>query len=206
VVVQRAGAQNNEKTPTSDKLDSIRNTEPLFYYGVDFSHVRISDVSKISKNFEYRKHYPRAWIIYLEKEIIRNKWVQRSLRKESFFYKQNEIISVSNNMVNDFIIAETYSFPLDTVKYAIKQYNLNEKEGLGMVLIPENFNKQQEHARMWVVFFDIRNREILWTTEVTGNCKHIGYTAHWGSGIVDGLKKFIRKTYRVPRYPMYDNY
>jgi hypothetical protein len=206
VVVQTVVAQNNEQVKTSDKSDSIRNTESLYYYGVDFSHIRISDSLKVSRSAEYSKVYPRAWIAYLEKEIMRTHWVQRSLRKRTFYYKQNEIISVSVKVVNDFIIAEPYSFPLDTVKYAIKQYNLNEKAGIGLVLIPENFNKQQEHARMWVVFFDIQNREILWATEVTGRCQHMGYTAHWGSGIIDGFKYFIRKTYRKPLFPAYDNY
>ncbi len=204
--LQNAWAQDDEKVQPSDKMDSIRNTEPLFYYGVDFSHIRISDASKISKRFEYRRVYPGSWITFLERETIRNNWVQRALRKDSFYYKQNEIMSVSLNMVNDFIIAQDYSFPLDTIKSAIKQYHLNEKAGLGLVLLPENFNKEQEQAWMWVVFFDIQTREVLWATEVSGNCGHMGYTAHWGSGIVDGFKKFIRKKYRVPRFPMYDNF
>ncbi len=202
----RVGAQKNENVKAPDKLDSIRNTEPLFYYGFDFSHVRVSDASKISKNAEYRRNYPRSWIAFLEKETIRNDWVQRALRKDSFYYKQNEIMSVSLNMVNDFIIAGTYSFPFDSLKSAIEQYNLNEKAGLGLVLLPENFNKQREQALMWVVFFDIQTRNVLWATEVYGKCGGTGYTAHWGSGIVEGFKKFIHKTYRVPRYPMYDNY
>ena len=203
---QQTSAQENENIMASVKLDSIRNAEPLYYYGVDFSHVRVSDASKISKRLEYRNHYPGAWIGFLDKEIIMNNWVQRALRKESLYYRQNEIISVSLNMVNDFIIAESWSFPLDTVKSSIKQYNLNEKEGTGLVLFPENFNKEKEQAMMWVIFFDIKSRSVLWATEVTGNCEHMGYTAHWASGIVDGLKKFIRKTYRVPRFPMYDNF
>jgi hypothetical protein len=206
MVVKTVVAQNNKEIRTSDKSDSIRNTEPLFYYGVDFSHIRISDSLKVSRSAEYGKVYPRAWIGYLEKEIIRNHWVQWSLRKKSFYYKQNEIISVSANVVNDFIIAEPYSFPLDTVKYAIKQYNLNEKAGIGLVLLPENFNKQEEHALMWIVFFDIQSREVLWATEVTGNCQHMGYTAHWASGIIDGFKYFIRKIYKKPLFPPLEAY
>jgi hypothetical protein len=206
LVVKSVAAQDNEKARAPDKLDTIRNTEPLFFYGVDFSHVRISDEPKVSKSSEYSKVYPSAWISYLEKEIIRKGYVQRALRKRTFYYKQNEIISVSINVVSDFIIAEPYSFSLDTVKNAIKQYDLHQTSGIGLVLITENFNKQQERAYMWVVFFDIQKREVLWATEVSGFCKHMGYTAHWASGIIDGFKYFIRKTYRVPRFPMYNNF
>lgn len=203
---QPAHAQENEKIKLPDRFDTIRNTEPLFYYGVDFSHVRVTDAAKISKTYQYRRNFPRAWFAFLDKEMVMNNWVKRALRKEILAYKQFEILPVSMNMVNNFIIAESYSFPLDTVNYALKQYPLNEKEGLGLVLIPENFNKNTEEARMWVVFFDIGSRSVRWATETYGNCGHMGYTAHWGSGIVDGFKKFIRKKYRVPRFPMYDNF
>jgi len=204
--IQRAVAQDDGKVIVWDKFDTIRNTEPLFYYGVDFSHLRVSDGSKILKSHEYRRHYPNEWLDFLEKETVRFNRVGRELRKESLYYKQNEILPVSRSMVNDFIIAGSYSFPLDTVKNALKQYALTEKDGLGLVLLPENFNKREEQARMWVVFFDIQSREVRWATEVYGKCGGAGYTAHWGSGIVDGFKNFIHKKYRVPRYPMYDNF
>lgn len=98
-------------------------------------------------------------------------------------------------MVPDFIIGQTYSFPLDTIKNAVSKYGLNQKSGIGLVLIPEDFNKPEERSVTWIVFFDIRSRDILWATKVSGHCKHMGYTAHWGSGIVDGFKGFIHHYY-----------
>jgi hypothetical protein len=59
------------------------------------------------------------------------------------------------------------------------------------LLIPENFNKVQEKVFTWVVFFDIQTREILWASEVTGHFEHMGYTAHQGSGVVNGFKSFF---------------
>lgn len=199
-------SQNDKEVQPSDKYDSIRNAEPLFFYGLDFSCLRISDGSKVAKSGEYSKTFPRAWINFIEKEILRNGYLERVLRKRMVNYKQDEIISVSLKVAPDFIIAKNYSFPLDTVKNAVKKYELQERSGIGFVFIPENFNKRQEKAMTWFVFFDIRTREVLWATEVSGKCGHAGYTAHWGTGIVEGFKYFARKIYRKPRFPMYDNY
>jgi hypothetical protein len=201
-----ARAQNDKEVQPPDKYDSIRNAEPLFFYGLDFSCLRISDGSKVAKSNEYGKVFPRAWITFVEKEILRNGYIERALRKRAVNYKQDEIISVSLRVVPDFIIARNYSFPIDTIKNAVKKYELREKSGIGFVFIPENFNKRQEKAMTWFVFFDIRTREVLWATEVGGKCGHAGYTAHWGTGIVEGFKYFVRKIYRKPLAPMYDNY
>jgi hypothetical protein len=59
---------------------------------------------------------------------------------------------------------------------------------------------------MWVVFFHIQKREVPWATEVCRSNKHMGYTVHWDSGVINGFKNFIRKTYRVTRCPRVDNF
>jgi len=79
---------------------------------------------------------------------------------------------------------------------AVRSYPLTEKSGTGLVLIPENFSKPEEASTTWVVFFDLETREVLWAVRTTGKCGHLGYTAHWASGIIDGFKRFIRKEYR----------
>jgi hypothetical protein len=199
-------AQENEASPAKTIADSIRHAEPIFFYGFDFSHVRISDGPKIPRSNEYSKVYPSAWLRYLEKEIILKGYVQRALRKRTFYYKQDAINAVSMKVVPDFIIADNYSFPVDTVRKAVQNYPITEKAGIGMVIIPENFNKPQERCISWIVFFDIRTREVLWSTEVSGACSHMGYTAHWGSGIIEGFKRFISKYYRVRRLPPLEAY
>jgi hypothetical protein len=173
----------------------VKSAGTIFYYGVDFSHVRISDGPKTIKNAEYSKVYPPAWISYVEKEMP-PAYVQRIMKKAILIYKQEEIYPVSIQVFPDFIISADYSFPVDTLKVAVKKYTLGEQSGVGLVLIPENFNKAKEKAMTWVVFFDIQTRELLWTTKVDGRCEHMGYTAHWASGVIDGFKRFIRNDYR----------
>jgi hypothetical protein len=200
-------SQSNANIQSPENADLIRKAETLYFYGLDLSHLRISDGLKVSRGPEYSKVYPQAWINSIEKEIVRNHFVQKSLRKRHFYYKQVEIISTSVKVVPDFIISKDYFFPLDTVKAAIANYDLQENSGIGLVFIPENFNKYRERAYTWIVFFDIKTREVLWAAEESGACRHMGYTAHWTSGIVEGFKRFVSKDYHVHHHnPAFDPY
>src|SRR5271157_2934540 len=50
--------------------------DTLYYYGMDFSHVKINDPVKIPRSENYSKAYPPAWISYIETEIT-----NRDIRK-----------------------------------------------------------------------------------------------------------------------------
>jgi len=193
---QTIEAQNKIKPQDRTNLDYLLKAEVLFYFGVDFSHLRITDGPKISRSYEYSKVYPSSWIACLEKELITNGYLKKALKKDVVHFNQDDIYDRSLKVLPDFIIGETYSFPFDTIESAVKNYKLNQKSGIGLVLIPENFSKPQELARTWIVFFDIDNRDILYAKKVLGTCTHMGYTHHWCSGVIDGFESFIRNQYR----------
>ena len=187
-------AQNGSSTAAPDKK-AVKNATAINYYGADFSHVRVTDAPKIVKGPEYSKVYPSGWIAFLEKEMPADKDVRKMLGKRDLPYLQKEIRQVSLGLPPDFIISDNYSFPEDTLKAAVRGYDLSAKSGVGLVLIPENFNKPEEKAYTWVVFFDIATRNILWSAKVSGDCKHMGYTAHWASGVIDGFSRFANREF-----------
>jgi hypothetical protein len=189
-------AQENQRTPTAEQKKAIFSVATIYYYGVDFSHVRINDAPKVIKNNAYSPVYPPAWIAYVEKEMPPMDYVKKALKKKNLVYKQDEIREVSINVSPEFIIAQPWSFPADTVQNAIRKYALSQQEGTGLVLIAECFSKPLEQATTWVVFFDLKSRDILWAVKTNGDCKHMGYTAHWASGVIDGFKDFIRTKYK----------
>ncbi len=79
--LQTMDAQNKGDLQASHKPGIINKIDTLYYYGADFSHVRVSDGPKTSRSLEYSKVYPSAWIAYLEKEMVNNGYVQRVLKK-----------------------------------------------------------------------------------------------------------------------------
>jgi len=175
---------------------AVRACDPLYYYGIDCSHLRVTDGEKIPRNQTYRTVYPPAWIGFVEKEMPPDGYIRKALKKNMLIYRQDDIRGISVQSAADMIINRSYSFPADTVVQAVRKYTLSETTGTGLVLIPENFNKPEEQSTTWVVFFDLQSREVLWAVRTKGKCSHMGYTAHWASGIIDGFKRFVKKEYR----------
>ena len=173
---------------TQIKAQGTYNT--LIYYGVDFSHVLINDAPKMSRSVKYSQVYPSAWIAYVEKELPPDDFVKRSLGFPTFEYQQREIFENSIAVNPHFITGYDNNIPPDTLTSMISNYNLESISGLGLVLIPETFSKPRETATTWVVFFDLGSRKILYKTKIYGQCSHMGYTAHWASGVIDGFKYF----------------
>lgn len=81
---------------------------------------------------------------------------------------------------------------------------MREKEGLGMVINLENFNKEREYALIYVTFFDIATREILFAAEVSGQAGGAGMTKHWASGVENAFREmFIDQIYKPRRVQSY---
>jgi hypothetical protein len=188
-------AQNSD-LGTVDQRNRVKSCDTLWYYGLDLSHVRVTDGPKISRCETYRVAYPPAWIAFVEKELPPYNYVKPALKKGVFHYVSNEVQDHTQEVNKYFIIGTNYSFPSDTVVKAVRSYKLSQQNGIGLVIIAENFNKNKEASSSWVTFFDIRSREVLWSVRVSGRCKHMGYTAHWGSGVVDGFRNFISSVYK----------
>ena len=174
-----------------NELKSHGKYETLVYYGVDLSHVHVNDAPKIPRSVEYSQVYPSAWISFIEKELPPDGYVRPALRFSNFTYAQQEIFDKSINADPQLIVGYDSTIPPDSIAAIVSGYLLQSKAGLGLVLIPENFSKPKETATTWVVFFDITSRKIIYMTKIFGKCDHMGYTAHWGSGVVEGFRYFL---------------
>ncbi|MGE5423963.1 MAG: hypothetical protein ACM3N9_01290 [Syntrophothermus sp.] len=167
--------------------------DTLNYFGVDVSHVRVNDLEKVSKSASYSQVYPSAWVAFVEKEMPPYAYVKKTTRFANFNYCQKEILATSTKPNPDLVIAEDNIISPDTLKTIIKNYRLTTKSGLGLVLIPQTFSKPEEKSYTWIIFFDVRTRDILFQCMTSGGCSHMGYTAHWASGIIEGFKRFVKK-------------
>jgi len=190
-VFLKLNAQGTLKTALTN-IKSKTTYDTLIYFGVDLSRVRIIDAPKISRSIEYSQVYPPAWIYFVEENLPPDGFVRRALGFPTFIYGQPEIFDISIRVDPRFIIAYDNNIPTDTIDEIVTDYILQSKSGLGLVLIPETFSKPRETATTWVVFFDIRSRQILYKTKTYGKCSGFGYTDHWAYGIVKGFKYFVR--------------
>ena len=184
-------AQGTLKAALS-KIQSQSKYDTLVYFGADFSQVRINDTPKISRSVRYSEVYPAAWISFINEQLPPDLYVRNVLKFRNFQNAQKEIFNKSIKVSPAFITGYDREIPSDSIDLVVSGYVLQSKSGLGLVLIPESFSKPGENATTWVVFFDVRTRHVIYKTKVFGRCSHMGYTAHWASGVVNGFKHFAR--------------
>lgn len=77
---------------------------------------------------------------------------------------------------------------------------MREKQGIGMVVNVANFNKEREYSLIYVTFFDIATREILFAVEASGKAGGAGMTKHWAEGVSNAFREiFIDQVYKPKR-------
>jgi len=143
-----------------NSIDKVIKSDHFYYYGIDLSKVRLTNMNKMLESKSIKEKYAPAWITAAHKEV-KIKDIKKYHKKDNVTYKPGVVEKRFTLLSDDFVIAEDYSFPIDTVKNMIKKYELDETEGIGYVVIAENFNKPKERLYTYHVFFDIDTRELL---------------------------------------------
>lgn len=177
-------------------IEKLEASNEIVWYGWDFSKLRITDPKQYAKSEEVKnKHIPA--IIGLLNEQFSLKWMARKLKKEKFSSSLNEIQkSFSQVNENNLVSFEKFELNLDSIKAITKAYNLTKKEGVGFVVIMENFNKQKRYVTSYPTFFDLATGEVLYTTRMKGKPgSKYGYAKYWEEGILETIYYFFKKYY-----------
>ncbi len=122
---------------------------------------------------------------------------------QEFYEKANQVNDLSvveerNDMpkVEGLVINNAYSFEDGQVEKMIKSYDLKDNdEGLGLVYIVEALNKVEKEAAIYVVFFDIASKEILWQKKYSENAAGFGFRNYW-AGAIHNTMQASGKDYR----------
>jgi hypothetical protein len=80
--------------------------------------------------------------------------------------------------------------PGKEIKEAVRHYKLIDFEGVGFVMFVKEFNKNTEKVKVQYVFFDISNRNVIWSVELESYAGGLGMTNHWAYGLAQNLDKF----------------
>jgi hypothetical protein len=71
----------------------------------------------------------------------------------------------------------------EKVQKMVKKYTPSEKDGIGIVVIVENFDKTTELANVWITYFDPATKTVIRTRKYTAKASGAGIK-HWCSPIV----------------------
>ncbi len=187
-----------------DRGNEIFYRQDMVFYGFDMTYLKLSNERKIGDGVEIVQNYYEDFHDVLAKHILPFKDIRHLMGKQSMFLGKSVFPNYRYMNYQDFVVAGSYCIPFEDLKKIVRSYVLTEKAGVGMVIVLENFNKEREYSLIWVTFFDIATREILFAAEVSGKAGGSGMAKHWDAGVDVAFRKmFIDNIYKPRRVSNY---
>jgi len=174
----------------SQDVSVIYKADTIYFYGYDFAHFTFAE--DVVVNAPGRYIFP--WINYINSHFPfseMEKWMKTTIIQDfSFTNKINKEIVDNLSMM---AINASSALTEDSIQAIISNYDLKQKDGIGLVALMEYVNKAKEETLVQFVFFDIKTKKHIKTYEslVYGG-NGIGFTKHWGRSFVKNLDHLIR--------------
>ena len=170
------------------QVDAFKATE-IAWYGIDFSKARLIGSKGFTNPADIRSRYFDAWNRLVLKES--NKFdIEKFFKKKVIDYdttlvkKRNALVDVER-----LVIDSDYSFDKNEVQRILNTYGLNAKNGVGLVFIVESFNKLEAKSFIYVTFFDLSTRKVLFTQRVQGEGRGFSMRNFWGGSILSVMER-----------------
>jgi len=176
-------------------LSDVRNARSMIWFGLDFSQARFygpfMDREKIL-SFDIE-----AWnTAFVEGKVSLFPTDLKKLLGLDYVFIDLSVVNQRNSNIqigdlfgnND---KEQLQITEDKIEKIVKKYKPNEKDGIGMVIIVERFDKTTELADFWVTYFNPVTKNVIRTRKYTAKASGAGIK-HWCSPIVTILGE-IRK-------------
>ncbi|MBL6446537.1 hypothetical protein JMN32_09465 [Fulvivirga sp. 29W222] len=157
--------------------------------GLDYSNVKCIGSEGFNEPYEIKYKYFNAW-----NHLVLNEADKYDLQKA--YYKEGQVTDLSvvdrrNDIpeVDELVINDSYMFEKGKIQEIINDYDLEKADqGLGLVYVVESLNKYRQSAVIYVVFFDIASKEILWARSYTTEARGFGFRNYWARTIYNTIK------------------
>ncbi len=178
--------------------------DEIVWYGLDFSKAKfIGQFDQAvgaapASSYDLKIKYIPGW-----NELILNESTKydigKTFRKTIVSYDIGVVDKINSRISEDEMMTyNPFSFdnPDELVKQCVARYSGDQNSGgLGVVFIIECFHKEQKQAGMYVTFFNIETKEVLFSEKMIGTAKGIGLRNFWGGAIYHVLTQIQKKTW-----------
>jgi len=185
-------------TGYSQKQQDIFNRmgPKIVWLGLDFTQVRIVGPLGTVEKDELIPLFDDINMVVITERSKYN--FEAALRKDEVPYNL-EIVTKLNSEI-DPIRAIAYASEEESarlneeaVSVLVKQYKFENKEGIGLVFFMETLDKVREKGTMWVTFFSLSDRNVLFTERMSGTAGGISFRNHWVRPVYEVIDQ-IRNT------------
>ncbi|MCX6285947.1 MAG: hypothetical protein NTY96_02370 [Bacteroidetes bacterium] len=176
-------------------------TGPVTWLGIDYSHVKLAgdftqfkDAGPIPPAEVRDKYFP-AWNSLVLNEAT--KYDFRGMFMVSSLVPDINMVTALNAATDSEKMKDgnENKFNNGDIKNFIVQYDLKEKEGLGIVLIADFMNKSSEMAGYYVVVFNMTSRDVILCESVVEKAGGIGMRNYWGGSLYNLVKDGKKNLY-----------
>jgi hypothetical protein len=186
--------------------DLFRSDSRITWLGIDFSHVRL--IGNFSEFIEigvkspvqiitcYFPKWNRIVLDESEKYDIRG-----MLRRMDITYDIDMIMDLNYNANPDSMLSyNTRRFTGEDLQAYVNQYNLEGKEGIGVLFIAECLNKNYEEAYFHFVAINMKTGDILFHERLRGEPGGIGLRNYWANSvyrIINDIKNYYFSNWKA---------
>lgn len=196
IVATTAPAQNHQPNSTLSKMQSLSvPSGDVFFYGVDFSAVKIYGANE--SNDKFAKAFTGINEIFVVESKKFNFGGLTNRHVSNYPIPANER---NGNISWSDIRTSNPSPQKGSIEDMIKSYRLPHQNGKGIVLIAWVLNKPKGKASYELVIFDIHTRKILYNAEVIGATGGGGLRNYWANTVYDIINN---KNYRKGVAPVF---
>lgn len=160
--------------------------EDVNYYGVDFSKTKTFGAAENGSQF--KDAFGRINLLVI------SEWPKYDPGK--FLHKNVAVRDIApttavNNQIDPSGIATSasgYRLSEGDIADMVRGYMLKEREGTGLVIIGELFEKPTVLGGFYVVYFDVASREVLSFRQIIGKAGGFGLRNYWAGALLNALK------------------
>ncbi len=183
----------------SQNASRVFTTDTLVYYGIDFSNCRLIGDFGNGGGADMKNKMFLQWNDIFVKE--QGKYdLHKTFKKDVVIYDLNPV-AIQNAKTDENLIRtfkSDYSLDPALVPKMVAKYEGGEvKKGIGMVFIVDNYDKNKEIALVYVTFFDIASKKVLFSEELKGIPGGIGLRNYWSKALFMILQDIQDSKYSI---------
>lgn len=167
----------------------VFTTSDLVWCGLDYSKVKCIGPEGFNDPYAIKEQFFSSWNHLMLSESDKYNFKEAYLKEGQT--NDLSVVMERNTLpkVADLVIYDSYSIPEEDLQGIVSTYDLeNASDGLGLVYIMESLNKNTQHASMYVVFFDIASKNILWSKKYVSKAGGFGFRNYWARSIYETIK------------------
>lgn len=161
---------------------AFENLSNVVYYGFDFSlhqWVEVNGHSEVWHGAANKQLFLAEWADAYHERVPTvyyiNKWFKLNGK---FSYDYVTVQNPSMLGQEKWVVEQHTEVSTQLIQQSINKYELNKKTGVGFVIHPVLYDANENHSTCYFTFFDLTNKEILWTAKIRSKSEKVGRGHH----------------------------